>query len=378
MAISATTVGIQENISGSSDVKTLNGNNSLEASTPTKRWKRIQKVESTTCSQGLSTALGSRKVGSPLFWAEVYCGGENLKGKWVHVDAVNAIINGEQKVEVAAAACKMSLRYVVAFAGRGAKYVTRRYCMTWYKIAPKRVNSIWWDPVVAPLRELRVGSNWRPANHVILPEKSGQEASKKYGSKIEVQSSVKNSFVAPLNSLEDMELETRALTEPLPTNQQAYKNHALYALERWLTKYQILHPRGPILGYCSGHPVYPQTCVEMFCKTKKSTISEEDDYDEIDSKGTIELYGKWQLEPLHLPHAVDGIVPKNEHGQFEVWSEKCLPLETVHLRLPRVFSVAKRLEIDYAPAMVVLSLEMVVLLLSLMALWCVQSSRMQY
>lgn len=43
---------------------------------------------------------------------------------------------------------------------------------------------------------------------------------------------------------------------------QAYKNHALYALERWLTKYQILHPRGPILGYCSGHPVYSRTCVQ--------------------------------------------------------------------------------------------------------------------
>lgn len=35
-----------------------------------------------------------------------------------------------------------------------------------------------------------------------------------------------------------------------------------------------------------------------------------------------------------------------------MWSEKCLPPGTVHLKLPRVFSVAKRLEIDYAPAMV--------------------------
>ncbi|XVF20594.1 hypothetical protein REPUB_Repub12eG0013900 [Reevesia pubescens] len=59
-----------------------------------------------------------------------------------------------------------------------------------------------------------------------------------------------------------------------------------------------------------------------------------------------------KLEPLHLPHAVDGIVPKNERGQVEVWSEKCLPPGTVHIRLPRVFSVAKKLEIDYAPAMV--------------------------
>ncbi|KAK8507788.1 hypothetical protein V6N13_140532 [Hibiscus sabdariffa] len=404
MAISATSVETHENIHGSSDVKILDDNNSLEASTPTKRWKRIERVEPGSCSQGLSTALGSKKVGSPLFWAEVYCDGENLTGKWVHVDAVNAIIDGEQKVEDAAAACKTSLRYVVAFAGCGAKDVTRRYCMKWYKIAPKRVNSIWWDSVLAPLRQLESGATGGTinlkklhnnvsdeqekikasaysgedsrSNHVILPERSGQETSKEYSSKIEVESSVKDSL-ATRNSLEDMELETRALTEPLPTNQQAYKNHSLYALERWLTKYQILHPKGPILGFCSGHPVYPRTSVQTLktrerwlreglqikgneipakilkrsAKLKKARVSEEDDCDEIDSKG-LELYGKWQLEPLRLPHAVDGIVPKNERGQVEVWSEKCLPPGTVHLRLPRVFAVAKRLEIDYAPAMV--------------------------
>lgn len=37
---------------------------------------------------------------------------------------------------------------------------------------------------------------------------------------------------------------------------------------------------------------------------------------------------------------------------MDVWSEKCLPPGTVHLRLPRVAFVAKRLEIDFAPAMV--------------------------
>lgn len=43
---------------------------------------------------------------------------------------------------------------------------------------------------------------------------------------------------------------------------------------------------------------------------------------------------------------------QNERGQVDVWSEKCLPLGTVHLRLPRAYTVAKRLEIDSAPAMV--------------------------
>ncbi|KAE8673163.1 DNA repair protein complementing XP-C cells-like protein isoform X2 [Hibiscus syriacus] len=238
MAISATNVETQENIHGSSDVKILNGNNSLEASTPTKRWKRIERAESASFSQGLSTSLGSRKVGSPLFWAEVYCDGENLTGKWVNVDAVNAIIDGEQKVEDAAASCKTSLRYVVAFAGSGAKDMTRRYCMKWYKIAPKRVNPLWCDSVLAPMRQLESGatggtinlkklhnntsdeqekikaseySGDSRSNHVMLTERSCQETSTEFGCKIEVESSVKDSFVTTRSSLEDMELETRPI-----------------------------------------------------------------------------------------------------------------------------------------------------------------------
>lgn len=37
---------------------------------------------------------------------------------------------------------------------------------------------------------------------------------------------------------------------------------------------------------------------------------------------------------------------------MDVWSEKCLPPGTVHLPFPRVARVARRLEIDFAPAMV--------------------------
>lgn len=98
------------------------------SASPPVEGKQITNIENSTSTsrQGISTVIGSKKVGSPLFWAEVYCGAENLTGRWVHVDAANGIIDGEQKVEAAAAACKTSLRYVVAFAGCGAKDVTRR------------------------------------------------------------------------------------------------------------------------------------------------------------------------------------------------------------------------------------------------------------
>lgn len=119
MALSATAAQASE-CHVDNDVKSSSISSS--SLSPFKRLKKIEFVE----SQEISTAVGSRKTGAPMYWAEVYCSGENSAGKWVHVDAVNAIIDGEHKVEAAAAACKTNLRYVVAFAGHGAKDVTRR------------------------------------------------------------------------------------------------------------------------------------------------------------------------------------------------------------------------------------------------------------
>lgn len=350
MALTATAVGAIQN-NTSSDMASSSTSKLLQ---PFKRIKNVNNAEPT--SNGISTVVGSKKVGAPLFWAEVYCGGENLTGKWVHVDVVNAIIDGEQNVEASAAACKKSLRYVVAFSGQGAKDVTRRYCAKWHKLASHRLNSTWWDEVMVPLKQ------FESAGYAI---RDGEY--------------LNNSAAGSIDSTEDMELETRALTEPLPTNQQAFKNHPLYAIERWLGKYQMLHPKGPVLGFCSGHPVYPRTCVqtlhtkirwmreglqvkpnELPAKVlnrlqKNSKVLDTNDNDECiegDHGGTFDLFGKWQTEPFFLPRAVDGIVPRNERGQVDVWSEKCLPLGTVHLKLPRAAAIAKTLGIDSAPAMV--------------------------
>lgn len=373
MALSATAAGTSE-VNLDTDVK--NSHSSLSKFSPFKRSKKIRCEESSSFSQGISTAVGSRKIGAPMYWAEVYCSGANSTGKWVHVDAVNVIIDGEQKVEAAAAACKTSLRYVVAFAGRGAKDVTRRYCAKWHMIASHRVDSTWWDLVLRPLKELESRATGGTCR---LSDKSSMSVIRDDVKK-EEHASVSSSFSAIRTSLEDMELETKALTEPLPTNQQAYRSHHLYALERWLTKYQILHPKGPILGFCSGHPVYPRACVQMLhtkerwlreglqlkvdelpVKVLKRSVKlnkgkvpgdDDDENDCVGPGGTVNLYGKWQTEPLRLLPAENGIVPKNERGQVDLWSEKCLPPGTVHLGFPRIFAVAKKLEIDYAPAMV--------------------------
>lgn len=52
-------------------------------------------------------------------------------------------------------------------------------------------------------------------------------------------------------------------------------------------------------------------CFQVVKSSSKSV--EAKTYDgptEEDDHANIELYGKWQMEPLCLPHAVNGIVPK--------------------------------------------------------------------
>ncbi|KAL8476345.1 hypothetical protein ACS0TY_028862 [Phlomoides rotata] len=281
----------------------------------------------------------------------------NLAEKSCHLALASTLETREGTPEAVTALCVALLR---------ALNLTTRYCTKWYKVAPQRVDSAWWDVVLAPLKELESAAT---AGIVNLECEASHLTNKDHGH-LGVSKSTRS-------SLEDMELETRALTEPLPTNQQAYRNHPLYTIERWVKKYEILYPKGPVLGFCGGNPVYPRTCVQALHtkfrwlreglqvkagevpvkvlnrsqKCNKDAL-DHDEHADGDHQDSTALYGKWQTEPLCLPQAVNGIVPKNERGQVDVWSEKCLPPGTVHLPFPRVAHVARRLEIDFAPAMV--------------------------
>ncbi|BBN03456.1 xeroderma pigmentosum group C-complementing protein [Marchantia polymorpha subsp. ruderalis] len=384
-------------------------------------------------------AVPVNRTGAPLYWAEVYLfEGENER--WIHVDAARAWFNGADKVEPAAIAGRVPLRYVVAFAGSGAKDVTRRYVSMWSSVSSLRVDDGWWASTLQPLKQLEAaaiaGATLRykqsqealslkgareqeavPEDHSVLisggpkqlpvknehkPEQSkptvnevpevkrgGKRATrtpqskKTNGSKAGTASGSQSSAPQAVDrsALEDMELETKAYTEPLPTSQQAYKSHHLYALERWLTKYQTLHPKGPVLGCCAGQPVYPRSCVQILhtpdrwlreglkvregeipakvvkanhlaMKSVKQAANKLDGEEENLPPPTTDLFGKWQCDPWRPPRAVNGIVPKNERGQIDCWSEYCIPPGTVHLRFPRLVPIVKALGIDFAPAMV--------------------------
>lgn len=126
MALSATAAGPSE-CNLSSDMNDICG--SSDGTSSFKKLKKTEKGKFIDSAQVITGAVWSRKKGPPFYWAEVYCGGETSTGKWVHVDAANGIIDKEQQVEFASAASRRPLKYAVAFAGFGAKDVTRRFCL---------------------------------------------------------------------------------------------------------------------------------------------------------------------------------------------------------------------------------------------------------
>ncbi|KAH8939221.1 hypothetical protein BDL97_15G027500 [Sphagnum fallax] len=284
---------------------------------------------------GGNAAIWSRKMGPLLHWAEVYCG-EGDTGRWVHVDAARGVVDGAEKVEGAAAACHLPLRYVVAFAGSGAKDITRRYVTHWSTIAPLRVDAAWWDATLRPLKHLEAAATAGPSTPQVA-EGLGVEGLKGSMDGTCLDFPRGKGLSDHRSSLEDMEMDTKTYMEPLPTNQQAYKTHHLYVLERWLNKYETLHPKGPVLGFCAGLPVYPRTCVQTLhtpdrwlregrkvkqgetpvkivksrATPKEGTTEVELDLDEGSTpRSMTALFGRWQTEAWQPARAVGGIVPR--------------------------------------------------------------------
>ncbi|RWW36466.1 hypothetical protein BHE74_00058514, partial [Ensete ventricosum] len=122
MAISATAAAVAENKLHSEIDESL----CARLASFVKKLTQRSAVDPSISMHSSSGAVWSRRTGPPLYWAEVYCSGETLTGRWVHVDAANAIVDGAERVEAAAAACRRPMKYVVAFAANGAKDVSRR------------------------------------------------------------------------------------------------------------------------------------------------------------------------------------------------------------------------------------------------------------
>ena len=66
--------------------------------------------------------------------------------------------------------------------------------------------------------------------------------------------------------------------------------------------------------------------------------------------GVQPLYGEWQTEEYVPPEVIDGKVPRNDHGNVDLFQPSMLPKTCVHVTLPSAWKVARHIGIDYADA----------------------------
>ncbi|TKS77279.1 DNA repair protein complementing XP-C cells [Collichthys lucidus] len=261
-------------------------------------------------------------------WLEVYV---EKTSSWICVD----VEHGVGMPQLCSQNATAPVTYVISVDGNGfLKDLGRKYDPTWMTSSRKRrVDEDWWEDTLEP-------------------------------------------FLGPdddRDKQEDKELENKLLNKPLPVSVGEYKNHPLYALKRHLLKYEAIYPpTATVLGYCRGEPVYSRDCVQTlhskdtWLKEARTVRLGEEPYkmvkgfsnrsrkarmmSEQKEQNDLALFGEWQTEEYQPPLAVDGKVPRNDYGNVYLFKPCMLPVGCVHLRLPNLHRVARKLDIDAAPA----------------------------
>ncbi|XP_038213658.1 DNA repair protein complementing XP-C cells homolog [Zerene cesonia] len=260
-------------------------------------------------------------------WCEVFV--EELE-EWVAVDVVRGKVHCVNEIYSKAT---HPVNYVIGWDNNNyLKDLTRRYVPQWNTVTRKqRVDAEWWNTAIKP---------W-------LGPKTARDKE------------------------EDERLDRMQLEAPLPKSIAEYKNHPLYALKRHLLKFEAIYPPdAAVLGFVRSEPVYARECVYV-CRSRDTWVKEakvvrlgekpykvvkaRPKWDKLSNKvitdKPLEIFGPWQVQDYEPPTAENGIVPRNPYGNVELFKECMLPKGTVHIKLPGLNRVAKKLNIDCAPAM---------------------------
>lgn len=151
--------------------------------------------------------------------------------------------------------------------------------------------------------------------------------------------------------------------DELPSTIAACFKHPRYVLERHLKKYEILHPRRPVVGHVKGEPIFLRSRVKQLhskdrwirimrkVKQRARPVKHVKAVMSKDAEKQVELFGEWQTVPLVIEECKDGKVPRNERGQVDLWTEDHLPKGGTHVESRFAASVASALGFDYAPCM---------------------------
>lgn len=285
----------------------------------------------------------------PLHWVEVFHPDE---ARWIPVDCVRGIANCRPSMELSAPGSRISAKalpqhqhlFIVGIDNHGVLTdVTRRYVSKFY------------------------GQAWKL-------RQSDEAAFLRAIHRISARSACENSLLYD----EEAELECFAAAEPMPKTLAGFQAHGKYVLENRIQKYQVFYPADAgIVGEFRGIPIRlrnvihkvrskeawytqyarillpdaePVKTIQLPKKKKKGLLTPgEDEYE----PGAMQpLYGEWQTLPYIPPEAVDGRVPRNAHGNVDLFQPEMLPRGCVYIPYRGVWRSAKELGVDYADACV--------------------------
>lgn len=289
--------------------------------TKTKKIKSISKK---------STKKSSTKKGFK-FWVEVF----NVEKKeWTSVDCRSGKFDCPSQIEQDA---EKPLHYVVGFDEGGfVKDVTPRYCSDWMTKTKKlrydccHSDDPWWCTTLMPYTD-------------------------------------KKEFAREERQIRDI-----LLSLPIPSSISNFKNHQLFFLRRHLLKYEAIYPEDTKpLSFIRGEAILPRTCVhvlmsrEKWLQQGKQVKDGEKPYKMVASAIinkklgkssdhlSLPLFGKWQTEKYTPPVARNGIVPRNNHNNVDLFQPEMIPIGCVHIRhLGNLKRVARKLNIDCVEAVV--------------------------
>ncbi|XP_063448923.1 DNA repair protein complementing XP-C cells homolog [Mytilus trossulus] len=259
-------------------------------------------------------------------WTEVFLESED---KWLCIDCMNCRVNKPHVIE---SQVTKPLHYVLSFDNDGfIKDLTPKYASKW----------------LTETRKLRIKDEW--LQETLAPYKSPD---------------------IDVIAKEDNDIQARLVSQPVPKSVSELKSHPLYVLKRHLLKFEAIYPNSAIpVGYIKNEPIYARECLhvlhsrENWLKEGRAVRVGEEAYKMVKSRVRwknkkenpdaldLEIFGRWQTEVYIPPPAIDGKVPRNGYGNIEIFMPSMIPAGTVHLKLPGLNKVAKKLDIDCVAAM---------------------------
>jgi len=268
--------------------KNPRANAKAKSETKTETTKAKNAKTQTEQAPGAETNAAPTRFAEPVtHWAEVLCRDESGGGEWVTVVPHSArgrresnerwsFRSGRASVDdpgvVAASRDSPVMPYVFGFRSRlvafgsaefgssadrravesgyrwGAKDLTRKYAETFSKVGPHRVDESWLRSTTSTMAAGdRAVDEFRAADDVQSSDRPRL---------LEVSALARGACRA-----EDVHMDAKCLTERVPSSFAELRNHPLWAVERFLTKTQCIHPRFPVKGFIQGECVFPRSCV---------------------------------------------------------------------------------------------------------------------